>query len=68
MDPLHPIAPVPPRIPQVAPAPMARHVDRDAQRGGRDDARRRRRPAQPELPVEEHDSDDDSGLHVNVTA
>jgi len=79
MDPIHPIAPVAPNITPVTPAPMAGRVDRD---GARSDAygdkRRRRRPdpgpaAQAsvdgvEYVLEDGADDEDSGLHINVTA
>ena len=81
MDPIHPIVPVAPNIPSITPAPMAGRVDRDGARSNADQGGRRRRggrgpesaPATyvsedgqeyyPEAP-----EDDDSGLHINVTA
>ncbi len=82
MDPIHPIVPVAPNIPSVTPAPMAGRVDRDgAQSNGDQGGRRRRRDGRgpesapatyvsedgqeyyPEAP-----EDDDSDLHINVTA
>jgi hypothetical protein len=79
MDPLHPIVPVPPNIPPVTPAPMAGTVNREGARNKADqDKRRRRRPeadAAAHASVEGADyylddpgDDDDSGLHINVTA
>lgn len=80
MDPINPIAPLSPSIPPIAPAPMTRRVDRDPSRSGyRQDQRRRRRPqddGDPSGPGSEQfdyaedypDGEDDSGLHVNVTA
>ncbi|MFZ0973287.1 MAG: hypothetical protein WAN22_13740 [Solirubrobacteraceae bacterium] len=82
MDPIHPIVPVAPNIPSVTPAPMAGRVYRDGARSNADQGGRRRQrggrgpesaPATyvsedgqeyyPEAP-----EDDDSGLHINVTA
>jgi hypothetical protein len=77
MDPIHPIAPLPPTLPPVAPAPMIGRIDRDSPRGTPEQQRRRRRPGQnpagtdpDELgsATDERDGDDDSGLHINVTA
>ncbi|HUA47867.1 MAG TPA: hypothetical protein VMA77_21700 [Solirubrobacteraceae bacterium] len=84
MDPIHPIVPVPPSIPSVTPAPMAGRVDRDGSRGNPDSdphPRRRRSGRGPEsAPAayvsedgreyydEAPEDDDDSGLHINVTA
>jgi len=78
MDPLHPIIPIPPNIPSVTPAPMMGRVDRDSSRAGagQDQRRRRRPPAAPgttdydefDYAVEETEGEDDSGLHINVTA
>jgi len=79
MDPLHPIVPVAPNIPPVTPAPTAGAVNRDGARQGADqDQRRRRRPegeAAAHASVDGADyylddpgDDDDSGLHINVTA
>ena len=75
MDPIHPIAPLPPTLPPVAPAPMTGRVDRDSRRAPEEERRRRRR-ARPDqasedelgYTVDERDGDDDSGLHINVTA
>jgi hypothetical protein len=74
MDPIHPIIPVAPSIPSVTPAPLIGRVDRDGPhtKAG-DDQRRRRRPQaqdEPETPdyASGADGDDDSGLHINVTA
>lgn len=80
MDPIHPIAPVPPRIPPVAPAPMIGRVDRDAPHTTAGEDRRRRRRAQPdpnstETPdqyldyaVDDPDGGEGPGLHIDVTA
>lgn len=80
MDPIHPIAPVPPRIPPVAPAPMIGRVDREAPRSaaGEDKRRRRRAPDDREpaahydgaldYAADDADGEDDSGLHIDVTA
>ncbi|HUK78947.1 MAG TPA: hypothetical protein VL117_15325 [Thermoleophilia bacterium] len=70
MDPIHPIIPVAPSIPTVSPAPLIGRVDRD---GPHNDAgeekRRRRRPQLQDAPDTPGASgDDDSGLHINVTA
>ena len=72
MDPIHPIIPVAPAIPTVTPAPLTGRIDRDKpHRDAGQDKRRRRRP-QPEADPESQDTtregDDDSGLHINVTA
>ena len=79
MDPLHPIVPVAPNIPPVTPAPMAGGIHRDGARSDADLNRRRRR--RPESEAAAHASiegtdyylddpgdDDDSGLHINLTA
>jgi len=79
MDPLHPIVPVPPNIPPVTPSPMAGGVSRDGARSGAEQDRRRRR--RPEAEAAAHASiegtdyyvddaldDDDTGLHIDVTA
>ena len=71
MDPIHPIAPVPPNIPPVSPTPLIGGIGRDDRRRGLDQDKRRRRPpsqgpAEPAL--DEREGDDDSGLHINVTA
>jgi hypothetical protein len=72
MDPIHPIIPLPPNIPPVTPAPLIGRIDREDRRRAPDDEQRRRRPgARPtteDHPVDERDGDDDSGLHINVTA
>ena len=80
MDPINPIAPLSPGIPPIAPAPMARRVDRDSARSGHGkDQGRRRRPqddGDPSAPGSNQfdygedypDGEDDSGLHINVTA
>ena len=82
MDPIHPIVPVPPNIPSVTPAPMAGRVGRDGARSNADQGGRRRRQggrgpeSAPAAYVSEdgHEyyaeapEDDDSGLHINVTA
>lgn len=80
MDPIHPIVPVPPRIPSVTPASMIGRVDRDAARSGGGEERRRRRRAPDDRDGAAHydgeidyaapdaDGEDDSGLHINVTA
>ena len=80
MDPLHPIVPISPNIPPITPAPMVGRVDRDSSRAGAgQDKRRRRRAAAdngPSAPgydgldhtVNDADGEDDSGLHINVTA
>jgi hypothetical protein len=71
MDPIHPIIPVAPNIPPITPAPMIGRVDRDAARRGPDQDKRRRRPpasAPTDAGLDERDGDDESGLHVNVTA
>ncbi len=71
MDPIHPIIPVAPKLPPITPAPMIGRVDRDGARRGPDQDKRRRRslaqgPTDPVL--DGHDGDEDSGLHINVTA
>jgi hypothetical protein len=80
MDPIHPIVPVPPRIPPVTPAPMIGRVDRDAPRSADAEDKRRRRRAQDDRDRAAHyggeldygaddaGGEDDSGLHINVTA
>ena len=76
MDPIHPIAPLPPNLPPVAPAPMIGRIDRDSPRRNPEQERRRRpgqNPAvtesdEPGRALEQRDGDDDSGLHINVTA
>jgi len=80
MDPLHPIVPVPPNLPPVTPAPIAGGVTRDGARRGPDQDKRRR--TRPEADAAAHasidgtdyylddagDHDDETGLHINVTA
>ncbi|HYB27471.1 MAG TPA: hypothetical protein VEF89_12700 [Solirubrobacteraceae bacterium] len=80
MDPLHPIIPVTPNLPPISPAPTVRGVGRDSSQAGGGQDQRRRRRAQPErgpggLPGDEldyadesSDGEDDSGLHIDVTA
>lgn len=78
MDPIHPIVPVPPNIPSITPAPMAGRVDRDGARSNSDQGGRRRRRSEsaPATYISEDGQeyyaeapkDDDSGLHINVTA
>lgn len=71
MDPIHPIVPVPPNIPPVSPTPLIGGIGRDDRRRGLDQDKRRRRPASqdPTDPgLDERADDDDSGLHINVTA
>jgi len=71
MDPIHPISPVQPNITPITPAPLIGRTDRDGGRPGPDqDKRRRRPPAQSSTDpaLDERDGDEDSGLHINVTA
>jgi hypothetical protein len=80
MDPIHPIVPVPPRIPPVTPAPMIGRVDRDPARSPTGEDKRRRRRAhdvrdaaahydgEVDYAADDADGEDDSGLHINVTA
>ncbi len=72
MDPIHQIVPVAPSIPPITPAPLIGGIDREDRRRGTDEERRRRRRPRPEDPTsaasEERDGEDDSGLHVDVTA
>jgi hypothetical protein len=77
MDPLHPIVPIAPNIPPITPAPMTQRVNRDSSRSGAGkDQRRQPRPQQEGEPrsgefdyAEDYsDGEDDSGLHINVTA
>jgi hypothetical protein len=74
MDPIHPIIPVQPRIPPITPAPLIGGIDRDRARGRPDaDQRRRRRPGnspvgESDYASEARDGDEDSGLHIDVTA
>ena len=69
MDPIHSIIPVAPNISPITPTPLIGRIDRDAHRRGTAEERRRRRQARaedPRPPVT--DGEDDSGLHVDVTA
>jgi hypothetical protein len=79
VDPLHPIVPVPPNIPPVTAPPMAGAVNRDGARSSADRDRRRHRRPETEAAahasvdgidyyLDDPDDDDDSGLHINVTA
>jgi hypothetical protein len=69
MDPIHPIVPVAPHIPPISPAPMIGKIDRDSARRSPDEDRRRRRQPTPTPPANDAEhGDDDTGLHVNVTA
>jgi hypothetical protein len=69
MDPIHQIVPVTPSIPPITPAPLIGEIDRDQRRRGTDEERRRRRQARPDDPAAaERDSDENPGLHVDVTA
>ncbi len=79
MDPIHPIVPVQPNIPSVTPAPNAGRVDRDGARGNPGQDRRRRKapdvaPAAhasvggSDYYLEDPGDDDDTGLHISVTA
>ncbi len=72
MDPIHPIAPVPPNIPPVGPTPLIGRIDREGRRPGPEEKRRRRQPrsgpTSAEHGIDEPGGDDDSGLHINVTA
>ncbi|HUA47945.1 MAG TPA: hypothetical protein VMA77_22095 [Solirubrobacteraceae bacterium] len=79
MDPLHPIIPVSPNLPPISPAPMVGGVGRDSSGAGAgQDRRRRRAQSQREAGgVPDHeldcadgypDGEDDSGLHIDVTA
>jgi hypothetical protein len=72
MDPIHQIVPVAPRIPPITPAPLIGGIDRDNRRRGTDDGQRRRRQGRPEDPAPQpsdgREGEDDSGLHVDVTA
>ena len=72
MDPIHQILPVARSIPPVTPAPLIGGIDRDARRRGPDEEQRGRRERRPEDPASEAsglgDGEDDSGLHVDVTA
>jgi hypothetical protein len=73
MDPIHPIIPVPPNIPPVTPAPLIGRIDREDRRRSPDDEQRHGKKSSPDptaadYAVDERDGDEDSGLHVNVTA
>jgi hypothetical protein len=74
MDPIHPIIPIPPAIPTVTPAPLIGRIDRDnPHHDAGEDKRRRRRPQPqdgPSSPDQTYDvgGDDDSGLHIDLTA
>jgi hypothetical protein len=69
MDPIQQIVPVAPSIPPITPTPLIGGIDREDRRRGTDEERRRRRRARPEDPAAaQHDGEDDSGLHVDVTA
>jgi hypothetical protein len=73
MDPIHPIVPVPPRIPSVSPAPLIGRTDRDSARQQAEEEKRRRRRAsgaRPDGPLRHagNAGQDDAGTHVDVTA
>jgi hypothetical protein len=69
MDPIHQIVPVAPSIPPITPAPLIGGIDREDRRRGSDEERRGRRQRRPEPGLsEERDGEDESGLHVDVTA
>jgi hypothetical protein len=73
MDPIHPIAPVPPRIPPVAPAPLIGRIDRDSAREGAEQEKRRRRGASGPPPggpdqLAGDAGEDGPGTHIDVTA
>jgi hypothetical protein len=78
MDPLHPIIPIAPNIPPITGAPLVGGISRDSSRAGAgQDKRRRRSPAEDGSSsasydgldyVDDADEDDDSGLHIDVTA
>ena len=69
MDPIHQIVPVAPSIPPITPTPLIGGIDREGRRRGTDEEKRRRRQARPEDPASaQPDGEDDSGLHVDVTA
>jgi hypothetical protein len=69
MDPIHQIVPVAPRIPPITPTPLIGGIDREDRRRRTDEDRRRRRHARPEDPASDgREGEDDSGLHVDVTA
>jgi hypothetical protein len=73
MDPIHPIVPVPPRIPTVFPTPIIGRIDRDsARQQAEQEKRRRRRAAGAALDRPDHlasdTGEDGPGTHVDVTA
>jgi hypothetical protein len=69
MDPIHQIVPVAPSIPPITPAPLIGGIGREDRRRGSDEEQRRRRQGRPQAPAsDERDGEDDSGLHVDVTA
>jgi hypothetical protein len=72
MDPIQQIVPVAPSIPPITPTPLIGGIDREDRRRGADEERRRRRQPRHEdaasAPSDERDGEDDSGLHVDVTA
>jgi hypothetical protein len=69
MDPIQQIVPVAPSIPPITPTPLIGGIDREDRRRGTQEERRRRRQARPEDPAaRQRDGEDDSGLHVDVTA
>jgi hypothetical protein len=72
MDPIHQIVPVAPSIPPITPTPLIGGIDREGRRRGPDEEPRRRRQPRPEdptsAPSDGRDGEDDSGLHVDVTA
>lgn len=67
MEPIQQIVPVAPSIPTITPTPLIGGIDRDDRRRGSEEERRRRRRGRPE-PAVQRDGEDDSGLHVDVTA
>jgi hypothetical protein len=80
MDPLQPILPVAPNISPITPAPMVGRVGPDSSRSGAGQDKRRRRRPQPDrgaegmtgheldYAVDFPEDEDDSGLHIDVTA
>jgi hypothetical protein len=71
MDPIQQIVPVAPSIPPIIPTPLIGGIDRNDRRRTTDEDRRRRRqprPADPSGAADEPHGQDDSGLHVDVTA
>jgi hypothetical protein len=72
MDPIHPLIPITPAIPTVTPAPLIGRIDRDNPQHDAGEGRPRpRRPRTQDVPDGadySQDGDDDSGLHINVTA